>query len=221
MRRIMKLIEALFAAIMKIVSFVFPYRLSQRLGVIRDFFYTLWIRNFLGDMGEHSMVSYPCTLQGGGPKYISIGSNTYIQSHCILGCWRIYNAQCGQQSFNSKIVIGNSCNIGEYTQITAINKITIGDGLLTGRYVYIGDNSHGGLSFEEAGIPPIKRKLSSKGEVVIGNNVWIGDKVTILGGVTIGNNVIIGANSVVTRDIPDNCIAVGVPAKVVKQLADG
>lgn len=54
--------------------------------------------------------------------------------------------------------------------------------------------------------------------VSIGDNVWIGGSVTILPGVTIGNNVTIGAGSVVTKDIPDNCVAVGNPCKVVKEL---
>ncbi len=48
------------------------------------------------------------------------------------------------------------------------------------------------------------------------NNVWIGGSVTILSGVTVGNNVVIGAGAVVTKDIPDNCVAAGVPAKVIR-----
>lgn len=172
------------------------------------------MRNFLGSMGEKSFIAYPCSLQGGGQKNISIGDHTEIQSNGVLGCW-IKN---GDQIFTPSIEIGDNCNIGEFSHITSINKITIGDGLLTGRFVYIGDNAHGGLSWEEADIPPLNRKLLSKGGVVIGNNVWIGDKCTILGGVTIGDNVIIGANSVVIHDLPSNCIAVGAPAKIVKQL---
>ena len=82
----------------------------------------------------------------------------------------------------------------------------------------IGDNAHGGLSWEESMIPPIRRQLVSKGEIKIGENVWICDKVTILGGVTIGDNVIIGADSIVTHDIPSNSIAAGIPAKIIKQL---
>ena len=54
--------------------------------------------------------------------------------------------------------------------------------------------------------------------VTIGDNVWIGGSVTILAGVTIGDNVTIGAGSVVTRDIPSNCIAVGNPCRVIKKL---
>jgi len=62
--------------------------------------------------------------------------------------------------------------------------------------------------------------LGSAGKVKIGNNVFIGMNATILKGVTIGNNSIIGAGSVVTHDIPDNCVAVGNPAKKVMSLEE-
>ena len=168
----------------------------------------------MGNVGSNSSINYPCKLWGGGQRKITIGYNTTIQSHCILGCWVRY-ANVG---YSPSLSIGNNCNIGEHAHISAINRIEIGDGLLTGRYVYIGDNSHGGLSWEEASTPPIKRALASKGPVIIGNNVWIGDKCTILSGVTIGDNAIIGANSVVTHDIPSNSVAAGMPAKIIKQL---
>lgn len=197
------------------ISMIYPYQRSHKLWRYRNQLYSLWIRNFIGEIGEHSMICYPCSLQGDGQRRIKIGESTNIQGHCILGCWERY----GEQRFTPTLTIGNQCSIGEYNHITTCNKITIGDGILTGRYVYIGDNAHGGLSQEEAQIPPAKRKLISKGEVVIGNNVWIGDKVTILGGVTIGDNVIIGANSVVTHDVPSNSIAAGSPAKVINHIS--
>lgn len=206
----------------KLLSFViilwsklYTYDISLRMRDIRNTLYTIWIRNFIGDVGEHSSFQYPLSLQGGGERRISIGSNTTIQSNCILGCWMQYGRN---DHYNPEIIIGDFCHIGDFSHITAINRITIGNGLLTGRYVYIGDNAHGGLSWEESDTPPIERHLISKGEIVIGNNVWIGDKVTVLGGVTIGDNVIVGANSVVTHDIPSNCMACGNPAKVLKML---
>ena len=181
----------------------------------RDLLYTLWIRNFLGEVGENSSFHYPLRLQGGGSRRIRIGERTSIQAYSVLGAWERYGKV---EQYEPVIIIGNDCNIGEFCHITAINKITIGDGLLTGRFVYIGDNAHGGLSLKEADTPPARRHLTSKGEIRIGRNVWIGDKVTILGGVTIGDNVIIGAGSIVTHDIPNNSMAVGMPAKVVKEI---
>lgn len=62
--------------------------------------------------------------------------------------------------------------------------------------------------------------LGSRGKVTIGDNVFIGTNATILKGVTIGSNVIIGACSVVTHDIPDNCVAVGAPAKPVMSIEE-
>lgn len=180
----------------------------------RNYCYTLWIKNHLGKIGEHSIIEKPCLIVGGANSSISIGKYTCIQSHSILGCWNKYNGI----KFSPNIEIGNHCSFGEYNHISAINKITIGNGLLTGRFVTISDNAHGSLSLEEALIPPSSRNLKSKGKIVIGNNVWIGDKATILANTHIGNNVIIGANSVVTSSIPDNCVAVGAPAKVIRVI---
>lgn len=211
-------IKLILHALIWLLSRIFTYNFKVWICTKRNTLYTMWIRNFLGKVGEHSSIHYPCSLQGGGAKRIIIGDGTCIHSHCILGCWERYNAYDAEQFFTPSIIIGNHCSIGEYTQITSCINITIGDGLLTGRYVYIGDNSHGGLSMEEAHIPPAQRRLLSKGKVKIGDNVWIGDKATILGGVIIGNNVIIGANSVVTHSIPSDCIVTGAPAKIIKQL---
>ena len=86
--------------------------------------------------------------------------------------------------------------------------------------VIISDNNHGELCFEERMISPSRRKLTSKGEITIGNNVWIGDKVAVLSGVHIGDGVIVAANSVVTHDVPDYTIIAGNPAKVIRYLKD-
>lgn len=207
-------LKFLVAQSMRLWAHVYTYRLSSWLAGKRTTLYTMWMRQFLGSLGWHSAIGLDCQLQGGGSRNVYIGDHTHIGRYAVLGCWTEYRGN----KYSPSINIGNHCNIGEWNHITAINKITIGDGLLTGRFVYIGDNAHGGLSWEEAEIPPAERELKSKGEIVIGKNVWIGDKVTILGGVTIGDNVIIGANSVVTHDIPSNSVAAGMPARVVKSL---
>lgn len=65
-----------------------------------------------------------------------------------------------------------------------------------------------------------RARLSQVKPVTIGNDVWIGGNCTLLPGVTIGNNVIVAAGAVVTKDIPDNCVVAGVPAKKIKELED-
>lgn len=207
-------LKVVISFIAKIVSILYPYNLSLRLKGYRNLLYTMWIKNFLGNVGNNVRISHPLYLEGKGQRNVCIGNGTYIGHHTILGSWVKYS----DEIFTPQIKVGSNCSIGDYNHITAISKITIGDGVLTGRFVYIGDSAHGGLSLDEASIPPAKRKLKSKGEIKIGNNVWIGDKVTILGGVTIGDNVIVAANSVVTHDISANCMAAGMPTKNIKEL---
>lgn len=136
------------SVMMWIASKIYPYRLRQRVNSIRDIFYTMWIENFMGKVGEKCRIQYPLLLQGGGQRRVSLGSNTSLGHHCILGCWESYTANGVIECYEPEIIIGNDCNIGEYCHITAINKISIGDGLLTGRFVYIGDNAHGGLHID-------------------------------------------------------------------------
>ena len=210
-----KIIKKIIEKLVWLWSLVYPYRLSAKLGLRRDELYSLWIKGVLGSVGENFRMDKPCVLQGEGLKNVNIGDSVWIQQHTVIGCWTEYRGQL----FTPSISIGNNCNIGAYNHISACNRIEIGDGLLTGRYVIINDNSHGGLSHEEADVPPAQRELKSKGEIVIGKNVWIGDKAAVLSGVHVGNNVIIAANAVVTKDVPDNCIVGGVPAVVIKKLS--
>ncbi|HEX5150799.1 MAG TPA: acyltransferase [Parafilimonas sp.] len=113
-----------------------------------------------------------------------------------------------------KLNIGNYFTLNKFSRIVAYDDIVIGDYVTIAQFVSILDHDHA-FSFEEK-----EMKLSgyTTAAVRVGNNVWIGDKVTILKGVTIGNNVIIAANSVVNKNVPDNCIVAGVPFKIIKQL---
>lgn len=147
-----------------------------------------------------------------GKDCISIGRGTQIDRNAILTAWKSY----GDQKFSPSIFIGNNSYIGENSHISACESIKIGNGVLTGRYVYISDNSHGNGSLLQSSMPPIERPLYIKGPVVIEDNVWIGERVCILSGVHIGKGAIIAANAVVTKDVPANTIVGGVPAKVLK-----
>lgn len=113
-----------------------------------------------------------------------------------------------------KISIGSGVNFSDWVHVASINSILIGDGCLFGSKVLITDHNHG-KSLDicaEKPVPPRLRKLVSKGEVILEDNVWLGDGVVILPGVRLGRNSIVAANSVVTCDIPPASIWGGAPA---------
>lgn len=149
-----------------------------------------------------------------GEKNIHVGNHTHFGNGCILTAWE--NTTDGAKHF-PEIIIGSNCSIGEFNNITSINLIRIGDNLVTGRWVTITDNSHGKTDLNTLQTPPLTRTVVSKGPVLIGNNVWIGDKVTILPGVIIGDGVVVAANAVVTKDVPAYSVVGGIPAKIIKR----
>ena len=151
-----------------------------------------------------------------GAKNISIGDNVVISKQCKLHTWNEYN-YC-ETGYKSSLIIGNNVYIGDGSYLTVLNKTIIGDGTCLGDNVFISDNSHGNPNdrVSDADIPVLKRKLFSKGPIIIGKNVWIGRNSCILGNVTIGDNAIIGAGSIVTHDVEKNSVYAGVPAKKIK-----
>lgn len=114
-----------------------------------------------------------------------------------------------------KIRISTGTYINRHTFLDASLSITVGRDCAIGPGCYITDHDHG----TEPSLPPLAQPLISK-PTQIGDRVWIGANVTILKGVTIGNDAVIGAGSVVTKDVPENAIVVGVPAKVMRYRSE-
>nr|WP_235108757.1 acyltransferase [Acaryochloris sp. 'Moss Beach'] len=102
--------------------------------------------------------------------------------------------------------------MNDYTYISSIYGVTIGNNTRIGEFVSIRDNDH---QFSQLDIPICSQGFLGA-PVEIGNDVWIGRGVFIGKGIHIGNGAIVGANSVVTKNIPPYAVAVGVPAKVIK-----
>lgn len=171
---------------------------------------TLWLRSRFKNCALSVRIEHLGLLKGA--QYISIGEKTDIQQYTYLTAWD----KCGEISFMPEIMIGSDCHIGAFNHITCVNKIVIGDGFVSGKWVTITDNSHGDTDIETLQMAVSKRPIVSKGPVIIGKNVWIGDKATILPGVTIGDGVVVGANSVITKDVPSYCVVGGNPAKILK-----
>ena len=118
------------------------------------------------------------------------------------------------------LFIGENCEMGDMTHIVAHEKVEIGNNVLIASKCFISDTNHGAYKGEEQDspeIPPNQRKLITM-PVKIGDNVWIGENVIILAGANIGNGCIVGANSLISGTIPNNTIAAGSPARVIKRF---
>lgn len=141
-------------------------------------------------------------------RNIEIGSGFSTGKNCRLECFG-----------DGKIIFGSSCQIGDSTHIASSNLVRIGNGSLIASKVFISDTSHGLYKGKGSNpsIPPAARPLVAN-QIIIGENVWVGDNVAILPGSIIGSGAVIGANAVVSGTIPKNTIAVGVPARPIKQF---
>lgn len=111
------------------------------------------------------------------------------------------------------LAVGMNVYVGTGVVIVARHSISIGDDVLIAEHVSIRDQDHAFGGAQRTNVSGFHTA-----PIVIGSNVWLGAKTTVTKGVTIGNNVVVGANSVVTHHLPDNCVAVGAPARVVRHL---
>lgn len=169
-------------------------------------------------IGENSIISATANvklLHGASKESIKIGNYFKLSGELI-------------SSHNGRIVIGDHCLVGPNCVVGAVNKVVIGNYVrLSNNVIMIDNNNHP--------VNPVDRKIMNSVEysspyrtwkyavskpIVIHDNVWIGRNSIINKGVTIGENSIVAAGSVVTKDVPPNCIVGGNPAKVVKTDID-
>ena len=211
----MRVIKFFSYKVMPLFSGSFFLTLLLKIKYIRNLLYSGFIYGQLKKSGKDPLFCYPVSLYGG--RHITIGDNFFTQPGLRIEALEGY----GGDTFTPKLSIGNNVVINDSCHIACINEVTIKDNVLIASRVFITDHFHGRTGDSDYVISPSKRRLYSRGPVVINNNVWLGEGVIVMPGVTIGAGAVIGANSVVTKDVPPYCVFAGVPARFVKQLNTG
>lgn len=156
------------------------------------------------------------------PDRMTLGDDIWLGPNCLLVAITEYPSEPMRhpdrpqtpQAFTPSIKIGHRVTATGGLQIAAHKEIVIEDDVLFATNINITDGLHG---YENANEPYKYQPIFQIAPIVIKRGCWIGQNVVISPGVTIGEFSIVGANSVVTNSIPDRCIAVGAPARVIKR----
>ena len=159
------------------------------------------------------LIRFPVDIRG--KRFIDFGKKLTTGYHCRLETYPI-------EKENVKVLqFGEDVQINDFVHIAAAQKVDVGNNVLIASKVFISDICHGDYSDSEKMSDPYEhpkdRKLSAK-PVIIHDDVWIGEMVSVLPGVEIGRGAIIGANSVVTKSVPEYSIVAGNPAKIIKRF---
>lgn len=179
------------------------YNFFGKLKVLFSFLYTKLFHS------KARLIRLPFDFRNG--KFIDLGNGITTGIGCRLEAY----------PSGGEIVMrfGDNVQMNDYVHITAMNEVRIGNNVLLASKIYISDCTHGSYAGDENDSSPlsipIDRNYSIK-SVIIEDNVWLGEFVSVLPGVTIGKGTIVGANSVVSKSLPANVIAVGAPAKPIK-----
>jgi acetyltransferase-like isoleucine patch superfamily enzyme len=178
------------------------FKLRDYLSVL---LYRIFLAYFFRGFGRRVRVIWPLRIVGS--RFVCLGDGVTVQYGAYIAVLRT-----GTEL--PVLDIGAGTQLGNYSHIICTRKIEIGEKVLVADRVYIADNLH---EYQDISRPVIDQPLRQLAAVSIGAGSWIGENVCIVG-CTIGRNCAIGANSVVTRDIPDYCVALGCPAVPVKRF---
>jgi lipopolysaccharide O-acetyltransferase len=157
--------------------------------------------------GKGSVLEGPIRLLG--EHRISVGSDVFVGP----GCWL---QTLDEEGHDVAIDIGDGVNIAGGCVISAVSHVRLGRKVLLARNVYISDHIH---AYEDSSSAVLDQGVSRIEPVDIGDGAWLGQNVVVCPGVRIGAGAVVGANAVVVDDVPAHSLAVGVPAKVVREFA--
>lgn len=158
------------------------------------------------EFGRNSVLQPPVSVTGA--ERIRIGSGVWVGADCWLHSVRA-------DADDVVLELGNGTNLAGNCTLAAAASIRLGAHVLLARGVYIADHAH---AFADRERPVILQGIDRIAPVVLEDGCWLGQNVVVCPGVRIGRNAVVGANSVVTHDVPDRCVAIGAPARVVRRL---
>jgi acetyltransferase-like isoleucine patch superfamily enzyme len=167
-------------------------------------FRLLFARRFAA-FGRKTLVLAPIAIEGA--ERIHLGEGVYVAAQSCLA------AQPHSGAEDCRLEIGDGCRIGRFNHIYATRRVVLGRKVLTANGVYISDNAH---AFRDIARPVLDQPIEQLQNVEIGDGSWVGHNACILG-VTIGKGCVVGANAVVTKNLPDFCVAVGAPARIIQR----
>lgn len=164
-------------------------------------------------------------------KNIQFGNNVTIDKNCILdgyseeiiilgdgvkiGAYSSLSSTSHMSKYGKGLKMGNNSAVGQFTEFGASGGIEIGNDVIMGSYVSFHSENH---NFENKNILIREQGVTSKG-IILGNNIWVGAKVTFLDGCQVGDNSVVAAGAVVTGIYPPNSVIGGIPAKIIKTIS--
>jgi len=160
------------------------------------------------DIGKHSTIGSFCKIDGYSKEGLNIGH------HSKIGDYSVVNITGHFSLLGKGLKIGDYTGIGEYAYFGAAGGIEIGDNVIMGQYISFHSQNH---NFADTSKLIREQGVTSKG-IKLGNNIWVGSKVTFLDGSSVGDNCVVAAGAVVTKEFPANSIIGGVPAKIIKTI---
>lgn len=184
-------------------SFLGLYRLSVR---ARAKAFSLLCARGFASFGRHTVLEPPIRLSG--ERRIAVGSSVFVGQ----GSW----LQVLGSGEHVALEIGDGTSIAGNCVLSAAESVRIGRNVLFARNVYVSDHSH---EFDDPSRPVLDQGITDIAPVEIADGAWLGQNVVVCPGVSIGAGAVIGANSVVLADVPDRAVAVGAPARIVREFS--
>ena len=170
--------------------------------------FSLSVSGSFASFGSSSVIQPPVRLVG--ERRIALGSGVYVGA----GSW-LQTLPGADDSV--AISIGDRASFAGMCVLSAVSSIRIGDDVSVARGVYVADHAH---AYDQVGVPIQYQGVTGIAPIEIADGAWLGENAVVLPGVRIGRGAVVSANSVVTRDVPDDAVVAGSPARVIRRLGD-